>query len=79
MCVRPDDRESVKSDTDNNGEIDMHTAYAYAVQLIEAGYTVHEAGDAAAIMHGLDEYQEDDMNRRLRRFFVPGASSRQLI
>ena len=54
-------------------------SFAYAVQLIEAGYTVHEAGDAAAIMHGLDEYQEDDMNRRLRRFFVPGASSRQLI
>ena len=57
----------------------MREAYAYAVQLIEAGYTVHEAGDAAAIMHRLDEYQEDDMNRRLRRFFVPGASSRQLI
>lgn len=45
-------------------------AFAYAVSLIQAGYTVDEAGDAASIQHGLDEYQEDDMNRRLRRFFA---------
>ncbi len=57
----------------------MREAYAYAVSLIQAGYTVDEAGDAASIMHGLDEFQEDDITRRLRRFFVPGVSSKRNI
>lgn len=48
----------------------MNAAYAYAVQLLEAGYTLDESADAASIMHGLDEFQEDDITRRLRRFFA---------
>ena len=47
----------------------MRAAYQYAVMLIEAGYTTAEAGSAAAIMHNLDDYQEDDLNKRIARFF----------
>mgnify|MGYP000271016305 FL=1 len=56
----------------------MREAYAYAVSLIQAGYTVDEAGDAASIQHGLDEFQEDDVTRRLNRFFAPDVSKKTL-
>lgn len=44
-------------------------AYAYAVQLLEAGYTRDEAGSAACIMYNLDEFQSEDLCMRLKRFF----------
>ena len=56
----------------------MNAAYAYAVQLLEAGYTLDESADAASIMHGLDEFQEDDVTRRLYRFFPPEVSKKAL-
>lgn len=44
-------------------------AYGYAVQLLDAGYTLDEAGSAACIMHNLDEFQSEDLCIRLNRFF----------
>jgi hypothetical protein len=44
-------------------------AYERAVIYIEAGYDTDVAIEVASQDHQLDEYQADDLARRIRRFF----------
>jgi len=45
----------------------MKELYNYAASLVRCGYTPEEASDYIAIYHGLDEYQQEDLRRRLER------------